>query len=555
MREWINIVRGLSPGRYRVAVMLAVGFMCALGWAKGRDPFVRQRFSVLRAGAVRTEAVAVLAKPVSSRPVVVYLHDAGANLEGSGPRLRQLAELGVAAVGMEYNQTNQAVFNRQFMALLERIGRESWAQTNALVWLGYGAGAQRMLRFARLHAQPRPQLLVCLAGGQATDLLMPRGRAPLAGNAVASGTDGSRETALSIGVGNWRVALVHGQADEVFPAKECERLGGVLRGQSVPTEVCILEGQGHTFGENEGVVFRLVAEFIVLHSRQGAGQERLRGAPPPHVRRLQRHPPHSLQLSPACGWQRWLWLVPLVAVLATLGRSWWRRVWPSLVVNAPRTWPGKGFTALALCVGLAAFADATLHVVLPRCAVSEPVKGMARRWLVTPEWREGFDFLAADEGWSGRALKQLLEHAELASLQRKQFYANLDVRIYQESVLSPKTGGSGDGEWGWRRTLWETFYPRVRKGNEPVEAARTVVRFLRERVAIRPEGAVANGVETSWRAGVASDPGFEQLYVAALRSVGVAARLGAQGKAELWTGAAWQTAPEPFAREGLVFKQ
>jgi transglutaminase-like putative cysteine protease len=48
-----------------------------------------------------------------------------------------------------------------------------------------------------------------------------------------------------------------------------------------------------------------------------------------------------------------------------------------------------------------------------------------------------------------------------------------------------------------------------------------------------------------WRRQVASERGFEGLYVAALRSVGVPARLGAEGRAVLWTGSAWQAAPRP----------
>ena len=41
--------------------------------------------------------------------------------------------------------------------------------------------------------------------------------------------------------------------------------------------------------------------------------------------------------------------------------------------------------------------------------------------------------------------------------------------------------------------------------------------------------------------------GFERIYVAALRSVGIAAQLGAQGQAEVWTGAVWQVAPRPLS--------
>jgi hypothetical protein len=40
-------------------------------------------------------------------------------------------------------------------------------------------------------------------------------------------------------------------------------------------------------------------------------------------------------------------------------------------------------------------------------------------------------------------------------------------------------------------------------------------------------------------------------YVAALRSVGIAARLGRQGQAELWTGAEWVTAAQHLLKHGL----
>ena len=41
--------------------------------------------------------------------------------------------------------------------------------------------------------------------------------------------------------------------------------------------------------------------------------------------------------------------------------------------------------------------------------------------------------------------------------------------------------------------------------------------------------------------------GFERIYVAALRSVGLAARLSsAEGRAEVWSGRDWQSAPRPL---------
>ena len=46
-----------------------------------------------------------------------------------------------------------------------------------------------------------------------------------------------------------------------------------------------------------------------------------------------------------------------------------------------------------------------------------------------------------------------------------------------------------------------------------------------------------------WQRQITDQRGFEAVYVAALRSVGVPSRLGAQGRAEFWTGSGWQAAP------------
>ena len=55
------------------------------------------------------------------------------------------------------------------------------------------------------------------------------------------------------------------------------------------------------------------------------------------------------------------------------------------------------------------------------------------------------------------------------------------------------------------------------------------------------------GVETIWTQGMTDATGFERIYVAALRSVGIAAELGAQGQAKVWTGVDWQSAPRPLS--------
>jgi len=80
---------------------------------------------------------------------------------------------------------------------------------------------------------------------------------------------------------------------------------------------------------------------------------------------------------------------------------------------------------------------------------------------------------------------------------------------------------------------------------EDVVALEIVVRFLRERVTVAEGAGFPAMVAEIWRRQITDEPGFEAVYVAALRSVGVPARLGARGSAEMRVGAEWRAAPRP----------
>jgi hypothetical protein len=72
-----------------------------------------------------------------------------------------------------------------------------------------------------------------------------------------------------------------------------------------------------------------------------------------------------------------------------------------------------------------------------------------------------------------------------------------------------------------------------------------VVRHLRERVTVVVGPNLPHEVPEIWLRQLTDQTGFEIIYVAALRSVGVPARLDAHGKAELFADGKWQTAPGP----------
>ena len=114
-----------------------------------------------------------------------------------GNELRQMAELGLAIVSLEYNQTNGAEFTAQFETLLRYLGRKKWMDTNAIAWVGFSLGANRMFDFALQHPEQQPQLLVQLSGVGIQE-------AALTPVPLPSDGRGCNQSALPGSAGSWR---------------------------------------------------------------------------------------------------------------------------------------------------------------------------------------------------------------------------------------------------------------------------------------------------------------------------------------------------------------
>ncbi len=220
-------------------LLLAGGFLAALWWARERDPFVRMEFTLRGTGIPTTPGLAVLPKPGGRFPVAVLFHGAGGNLIGNGRALRQLAELGLAAVAIEYDQTNQLKFNGQAAALSAFLRGQSWAQTNATAWIGRSLGAQRTLALLAQHPETQPQVYVRLAGGWPEEMETAKARTEFKG----------------------RVLLLHPERDEVFPVADCARVADWFAKAGARVEQQFLPGLPHNFGDEFAVVVRAAAEF------------------------------------------------------------------------------------------------------------------------------------------------------------------------------------------------------------------------------------------------------------------------------------------------------
>jgi hypothetical protein len=184
-----------------------------------------------------------------------------------------------------------------------------------------------------------------------------------------------------------------------------------------------------------------------------------------------------------------------------------------------------------------------VYVGTPFLSVNHRTLAIARKCLVPPKEIKDFDFLSANPIWQGIKLKILLEHVDLANYNRQLVNWQLDDKIYQDYVLSPVLELSTNCHW--RRPLWEEFYPLIRHESSPEDAAKIVGRHLRERVTIAAAQNRPYAVPEIWLRQVTDETGFEIVHVAALRSVGIPARLDSNGAAELFADGKWQPAPKP----------
>lgn len=249
-------------------------------------------------------------------------------------------------------------------------------------------------------------------------------------------------------------------------------------------------------------------------------------------------------------WHWWTYSLPLALAVgnAWMAWRWWssRRGANKAIQPRPLSVVEWLLRLAAVFITAGAVLASAVHLLLPQLPVSGFTSAVAREFLLPRERHADFEFIVRQSQGRGKRLGAILDHIQLAYLQRKQFSAECEASVFQEFILSPQIDETPVAEIDWRRPLWEFFYPRVRRVADGAGAAAIVVRHLRERVGISPAFAYRLGVEAIWTQGMTDAVGFERIYVAALRSVGVPARLDARGRTEYWDASAWRLAPRPL---------
>jgi hypothetical protein len=90
---------------WSVPIFVLLLLLGALLWAKEQDPFSRKWLTLKTKGHGSFKCVAVLPKPIRRDPVIIYTRGSGGTLMNDGNTLRQIAELGLVVISLEYNQT------------------------------------------------------------------------------------------------------------------------------------------------------------------------------------------------------------------------------------------------------------------------------------------------------------------------------------------------------------------------------------------------------------------------------------------------------------------
>jgi hypothetical protein len=248
------------------------------------------------------------------------------------------------------------------------------------------------------------------------------------------------------------------------------------------------------------------------------------------------------------GWTFWMPTIWLLGNLLILKR-WWALVAAAFSLRAldtpqkPSNWPRKFLETFVIAITSTAVIVAIIRFEAPRLPVNDATTALAEMFLVPSNIKGDFEFLTSDPAYHGKRLGAILDHVKLANRQRRQFYSDLDEVMFRQYVLSPRVDDLPLDEIDWRRMLWKYFWPQVRNDHDPISAAKTTVRCLRELVGISPIYSSRVGVNTIWTEQMTDEAGFNRIYVAALRSVGIAARLSSESQAELWTIGEWRTAP------------
>jgi hypothetical protein len=572
-----------------VLLLITVVFYCAMIWAKERDPFQRVSFRPDAPATKQCNGIMVSPKPAAQYPLAVYLYGAGSSLLDSGHQLRLIAKCGFNAASFEYYEESQLVFDEQFATVCHYLRNQSGTQTN-IVWVTCGLGARKALNFALSHPELQPDLLICIEGAWTAEMyeILANMRSRRLGSLSENTQPGLSNQPLSII--KCPILLVQSPEHSAGLQASHERFAALLRATGTSVRLCILPESSLDSEADSLWSLRVLMQYSAAQFPppdytaklpdcrllapqvrqfnavlQKAGENRNQiwwaiartdEAKRPvaisfiaHLNdfELARIPMADLQqrYAPSRLWRRRIIFGLALLIFASLAL--WKYRSQLLRVRLWFCQPGKEqcvLLKLVTCfVTITALGMTSLNLLVPELNVNEFSLSMAKSFLLQSH-ADDISFLGQQKAVDKIKLKILLQDVQLANLQRHQFYSSLENGMFQQYILSPQIDSQAPA-WNSRKELWEYFQPRIRKQHDPLLGAKIIVDYLLERVGIDSSYGADQDADTIWIQKMASEGGFQRIYVTALRSAGIAARLNDLKQAEIWTGQAWTAAPRP----------
>jgi hypothetical protein len=227
-------------------------------------------------------------------------------------------------------------------------------------------------------------------------------------------------------------------------------------------------------------------------------------------------------------------------------------VTPSSAIQEPASHRRIRLTVWGVAIVTALFAvgQTTANLALGHYEATSANLAKAERRLLHSGLSRDWQWLLKSGMSAGTTVSEWIDTVELANLQRRQFYDELSEDLFRGFVLSPQVMSGWLLRGDLRRELWRYFAPRVRKESDVTKGAAIIAQELRIQVTSNPNAA-AVALLLAWQRGEAHPDEWEALYIAALRSAGVAARIGDNGRAQVWVEKAWQDAPRPLQASSL----
>lgn len=503
----------LFVNRFWAFCLLA--FLGSLLWAHSRDPFRRNEFVVQTASGAKIRCMGVFPAGTTHSPLAIFIPGSSRTLHNDGYILRQFAELGMAAVEPEYDEAHAIPDAEKFPALFTYLHEQSWLDANKIAWIDISRNAAATTKYVLENPHYPSAIRVVIVSDWAPDF-----RKTIVSIRLHSG---------SLAFSN--IALLPNQVNGPLVGLDERHVKETLRASSIPLTIGILPTHNQGVNLYSAEVCRLIAEYC---------KGKLTPNQPLPCFPVLRPYPFVLCVSPMAAW-----LGMCYYFRSRLTSS--RKVSITSSESARSRKTRMGWQLATFLLGVLAVVDTALHLMPPQMQITTGTLALAKNYLIDPKYQKDFEALAVLSIWHGQKLGTLLDNVNLAEYTVDELVKwKVRETLFREFVLSPVIIGD-DIQVNWRRNLWENFYPRARQESSTANAAAVVVRFLRRRVTIDPHFENQIGVQAMWDRKIVNLSDFEIIYVAALRSIGIPARLNRWNEAEFWTGSQWAIGPRPLA--------